>query len=290
MIALDTLYQLCLDEVKPKVIDALADGRAQIINGVARKAGSKTILQHLPFKPVAGIDEKGLPHSLRTLADKAGVSLPASQMQMMLGIATAASMATTIACTAYLASRIADIERQIATLSHAVESMTRLLLLDRFCSYVASAKSLHQLLSSAAVEKENRDLIALGLSRMAQDRHHLLSFISQVRCSYDQLDQRTQVLVNEFALSAMNLYPQIVLVELRAAYSLKKWALGEHIRQEALRVYQLEVSDYKTWATKGLETMLKGQAGEAERWIANRLPDIKRTLSPSNALLLQYST
>lgn len=287
----DTLFEIDITQVKEKVIKGFADGSAYIANGVARKVKGNAILQHLPFRPLENTREAGLPRAMERLPLHACVPLQAEKLQRFVAVATAASIGTTIVCTAYLAHRIAELEAKLQQLGRAVESLGRMFLADRFAAYTGATRGLLVYLASPAVARENPDLVSASLSKLTQERHQILAFVGHLNSSFDELEGRMQSLVHEFMLGVLDFYPRALVVESRAAYSLERFQLGHQIRSDA-KAYYLERTDaYRTWGNARLRRIIACNGTKGDSIFAAQLGHAREVIhSPINAMLLGHSS
>jgi len=278
-------------QVPQHVADALHSGKPLIMNGVTRNSGSFEILHHMPFRPVSLDNFTDLPASARQLQNLGSlVQGSTAAIQTALALSTALTIGAVVVSTAYLASKLRDIEAKIERLHGELRGQSLLFYASKASTYFAAVEATRELIASPELVLENRDLAAHALSRLAAQRHETFAFLGNLFRVFEQLSPTHQALALDFFHATLDFVPKAVFVEVQAAYKLERFRLGTHTLNSGRTTYDGCLAEYRTWANARFKSIISGKKTEADRPVAERMDDAKRILgSEENRLLLGCS-
>ena len=285
------LYAIDWSLVPKGVSDALDSGEALIMNGVARNARTFELLKHMPFRPVALDNFTDLPGTARQLQNL-GTLMQGSTaaIQTALALSTALTIGAVVVATAYLASKLRDLEVKIERLEGELRGQNLLFYASKASTYFAAVEATRELIASPELIAENGDLAAHALSRLAAQRHESFAFLGNLFRSFEELSTAHQALALDFFHATLDFVPKAVFVEVQAAYKLERFRLGVHTLGAARTTYNGCLADYKTWANARMKCIIGGRGTPADDAVAQRLKDAKRIIeSEENRLLLDCS-
>ena len=278
-------------QVPQHVADALHSGKALIMNGVARTSGTFEVIKHMPFRPVSLDNFTDLPASARQLQNLGSlVRGSTTAIQTALALSTALTIGAVVVSTAYLASKLRDIEAKIERLQGELRGQNLLFYASKASSYFAAVEATRELIASPELVLENRDLAAHALSRLAAQRHETFAFLGNLFRVFEQLSPTHQALALDFFHATLDFVPKAVFVEVQAAYKLERFRLGTHTLASGRTAYDGCLVEYRTWANARFKSIISGKGTEADRLVAERMDDARRVLgSEENRLLLDCS-
>ncbi|MEP6670196.1 MAG: hypothetical protein ABJF10_13630 [Chthoniobacter sp.] len=286
------LFTIDWSKVPQEIADALASGKARIIDGVARDSKSYEILKHIPFRTVT-LSQTGdlaqVAHQVQSLTNV--VQQSTAVLQTAIALSTAVTVGAVVLSTAYLASKLRELESKIERLEGELRGQNLLFYASKASSYFAAVEATRELIASPELVAENRDLIAHSLSRLAGQRHETMAFLGNLCRLFDHLSPAHQALALDFFHATLDFVPKAVLVESQAAYRLERFRLGDHLRQSARTAYDACLTDYKAWANALLKNVTRAApgTGDASALIA-RLGEAKRLIAcEQNQILLGTS-
>jgi hypothetical protein len=288
----DGLFTIDWTKVPQDVADALASGKARIIDGVARDSQTYEILKHIPFRSVTFDQAGDLAHVAQQVQS---ITLTLQQstavLQTAIALSTAVTVGAVVLSTTYLAAKLRELESKIERLEGELRGQNLLFYASKASSYFAAVEATRELIAKPELVDENRDLIAHALSRLAGQRHETMAFLGNLCRLFDHLSQAHQALALDFFHATLDFVPKAVLVESQAAYRLGRFRLGDHLREATRTAYETCLSDYKAWANALLKDVTRATSGtgDASALIA-RLGEARRLVScEQNRLLLATS-
>jgi len=286
-----SLYAIDWGQVPKDVFDALQSGDAVIMNGVARNVRTLELLKHMPFRPVNLDGFSDLPGAARQLQNLGTlVQSSTAAIQTALALSTALTIGTVVVATAYLASKLRDLEAKIGRLEGELRGQNILFYASKASAYFGAVEATRELIASKELVAENGDLAAYALSRLAAQRHEAFAFLGNLFRSFEELSAAHQALALDFFHATLDFVPKAVFVEVQAAYKLERFRLGMHTLNSARAAYDGCLAEYKTWANTRLKSIVAGKGSGAAHLVAERLQDAKRLLdSEENRLLLDCS-
>lgn len=193
--------------------------------------------------------------------------------------------------TAYLANKLRELESKIERLEGELRGQNLLFYASKASSYFAAVEATRELIANKKLVAENRDLITHAVSRLAGQRHETIAFLGNLCRLFDHLSFAHQALALDFFHATLDFVPKAAFVESQAAYRLKRFRLGDHLRQSTRTAYNSCLTDYKAWANAHLKnvTAAKRGCGDASALIP-RLGEAKRLIAcEQNQLLLGTS-
>jgi len=289
----EQLFAIDWSKVKRPVSRALLSGKARIINGVARApSDDHKILQHMPFRPVAinGFDDVSGAAQRLQVPPSLPPGFDSASLQSALALSTAVTVGAVVLCTAYLASKLRELEDKIERLQAELQSQNLLFYAARASAYFGAVEAVREIIAHPSLVKENPDLVAQSISRLAGQRHETLAFLNHLFRLFVQLTPSHQALALDFFHATLDFFPKAVFVESQAAYKLDRFYLGDQIRQSAQIDYMNCLSEYRTWANSELKKVIEGAGGQSGRLLGERITEAKRILgSQESRLLLEHS-
>jgi hypothetical protein len=287
------LFAIDWSQVNQSVCQALFSGEAGIINGVARaKSDGYKILQHMPFRPVAidGFnDVSGTAQRLQNLPSLLSEIDPAA-LQCAMAMSTAVTVGSVVLCTAYLASKLKDLEGKIDRLHAELQNQNLIFYAARASAYFGAVEAVREIIAHPFLVEENPDLVIQSISRLAGQRHETLAFLNHQFRNFSQLTPSHLEIGMDFFHATLDFFPKAVFVESQAAYKLERFQLGDQIRRSAQIGYKSCVNEYRVWANSELNKMIAGVGGHSGGLLRERIDDAKRILnSEENSLLLDHS-
>jgi|GEM_PF-1498880 len=286
-----SLFAIDWSQVPQHVADALHSGEARIMNGVARNSGTFEVVKHMPFRPVSLDNFADLPASAQQLQNLGSlVQGSTTAIQTALALSTALTIGAVVVSTAYLASKLRDLEAKIERLQGELRGQNLIFYASKASTYFAAVEATRELIASPELVLENRDLAAHALSRLAAQRHETFAFLGNLFGVFEQLSPTHQALALDFFHATLDFVPKAIFVEVQAAYKLERFRLGTHTLNSARTAYDGCLAEYKTWANARFKSIICGKGTEADRLVAERMDDAKRVLgSEENRLLLACS-
>ena len=276
------IFTIDWNEVPAEIVEALNSGRAGIFNGVARSTENYAIMKHMPFKPVQ-MD------SIRDLAQVAqqGQAL-AGAVQMTVAISTAVTVGAVVLCTAYLASKLRELDSKIQRLDARLHGQNLIFYAEKAATYFAAVEATRELISTAELVEENRDLVGQSLSRLSGQRHETMAFLGNLCHLFDHLPDEDRGMALDFFHASLDFVPKAVLVESQAAYRLERFRLGDHVRKSAQRSYEECLSEYRSWGNGLLNKLTRGEVSRSNpQVLLDRLSEAKSLINNDcNRILL----
>jgi len=289
----EQLFAIDWSKVKRPVTEALMRGTARIMNGVARApSNGHKILQHMPFRPVGinGFDDLSGAAQRLQVPPHLPPGFDTAALQGAIGLSTAVTVGAVVLCTAYLASKLEDLENRIEKLQAELQGQNLLFYAARASAYFGAVEASREIIAHPLLVKENPDLVAQAISRLAGQRHETLAFLNHLFHLSAQLPPDHQALALDFFHATLDFFPKAVFIESQAAYKLNRFHLGDQIRLSARAGYESCIAGYRMWANSELKKVCGGSGSQSGRLLGDRLDGARRILSSEeNRLLLDHS-
>ena len=263
------------------------------MNGVARApSDGHKILQHMPFRQVGirGFDDLSGTAQRLQIPPSLPPGLDSAALQGVVALSTAVTVGAVVLCTAYLASKLKDLENRIERLQAELHGQNLLFYAARASAYFGAVEATREIVAHPLLVKENPDLVGQSISRLAGQRHEIMAFLNHLFRLFGQLTPDHQALALDFFHATLDFFPKAVFVESQAAYKLERFHLGDQIRLSAVAGYESCLADYRAWANSELKKVCGGTGGHSGRLLGDRLAEARRILSSEeNRLLLSHS-
>ncbi|MED5595386.1 hypothetical protein [Janthinobacterium sp. P210006] len=252
----ETIWIVDQAKLKPVLIQALAEGKATIHDGVAYWAegsGGSGIIQHLPFKESAAMSvEEALKMAQATTVAAAAVS-------------TGIILAAIVVQTKYLAKKLDKIQATVDVIAQDVHSQHIVFYMDKISEYVGQVEAARTLLQDRSLAEEVRELAIPLLTRMAGKRNEVLSFIDNILALANTSKDVTPkhfALITNFAQLMLDIMPAGIHIEYLLCARIGKLRLAEHLLLDGAGRYNDGLQIFRSFMNDLHREVIRGGAGE----------------------------
>ncbi|WP_035818742.1 hypothetical protein [Janthinobacterium sp. RA13] len=251
----ETIWIIDQAKLKPVLIQAMAEGKAAIHDGVAYWAegsGGSGIIQHLPFKESAAKSvEEALKMAQATTVIAAAVS-------------TGIILAAIVVQTKYLAKKLDKIQATVDVIAQDVRSQHIVFYMGKISEYVGLVEAARTLLQDRSLASEIRELAIPLLTSMAAKRNEILSFIDNILAmakSSKDVSPTHLTSITNFAQLMLDMMPAGIHIEYLLCARIGKLRLAEHILLDGAGRFNDGLQVFRRFMNGLHQEMIRGGAG-----------------------------
>lgn len=279
----DELFIINWNDVKAETMDLLNNGKAKVVNGVARNIADKyKIIQHMPFKKVAYSGGKDLLKTVESVQN-AQVLLTGA-----VALSTLSIIGAIIISTNYLVGKLNVIQKKIDLIHKEIQDQNILYYFNKVSAYFGAIEATRELICSEKVVKENKDLLVMKLSELSRLRNELFPFLDNLIFISDNFTLEHKMIAIDFVNTTFDLLPKGLFIESQAAYKIERFYLGDSIRENGISKYSHSIDLYKNWANAKYQAIVAGNPSSNTQVLKDKFQDIKKLISSEeNKLMLK---
>lgn len=249
------------DESKfnPTLIEALSEGKAKFVDGVAYWIqGSERvgIIQHLPLKEV----------SISNIEE--AVKIAESATAVAASVSTGLILAAIAVQTKFLADKLNTLQSTVDEIAKDVHSQHILFYMDKITEYVGHVEAAKCLLKDRSIADEIVDIASPMLGNLASKRNQVLSFIDNILNlvnSKAEITPKHFELIISFVHMIMELIPFGIYVEHLLCARIGKIRLSEQILIDGAERFNAVFDNFRSFMNQLHRDVVRGQLGEREK-------------------------